>query len=532
MKKITENLRSSRFLPLMMSFLVIVSGLLTIFTFSKGINSYDLHDYIEGVFWAEATLKSGSLINPEYVYYYIVPLGSNVIMAPFVRLFGLSLLANELGMIVYFVIFLAVLYRLSASLYAELRYRLVFCTVSALFIYTYIGDNLLHHIISYGIGYVCFLGQLSCLIDIRKGRNVRRSAVLLVILSFWAASNGIVTAALSVLPVMLGLFLANYRSGTLLKKEDLRVCLPVIIPAIAGIVLYRVCDSKALSLNMYEARFLLNDAEGLVSSMTGRILQDYLKIFYFNPPAISAFSLNGIFYLIKLMFAAAVIILPVFLYAGNRKKGDRPFAGEDRYMTAAACFITILISFAQYVVFRRVTQRYLFNGILSVFLLLALLYADQLKRSGKMTGTMVLSLFVLMYTGKMLVFTFPESSRYEKVYLDTLAYLQDNGLTYGYTIGRNYQVMELYTNGEYKVYKLDFDDEADRYYISYDRIYTEELKRPEGIDRFYIIRNTPEDEDKPRYVLLENNYTEKTVIGVNNIYVFPIEDWDKVMIEK
>ena len=532
MNKTSSFLKVNTSVPFILGFLMVLNSLLCIFTFSKGINSYDLHDYIEGVFWAEATLKSKSLINPDYVYYYIVPFGSNIMMAPFVALFGTTMLANQLGMIVYLIVYLAVIFRLSGSLYSQMKHRLVFCCVTSLFIFTYIGDNLLHHMLSYGIGFVCFLGELSCLIDIRNGKNEKRSLILAGILALWAASNGVVTAALSTVPVMAGLIWTKYRSGTLLKKDSLKTVLMFTGLTALGIILYKICDMKAISLDMYEARFLMADAEQLITNLTHGLFLEYLRIFYFNPPAIPVFTLNGIFYLVKLLFASSVIILPVWLYVKGRKEGYDFSDHEDRCFIAAASFTMILISLAQYVVFRRVTQRYLFNGILCVFLLLAVLFTDRLEKTGKMTGVYVLFLFVLMYTGKMLVFTYPESRQNEAVYRETYKYLKEKNLTYGYTVGRNYQVINLYSEGEYKVYKVDFDEEADRYYISYDRIYLDELKKPEGIDRFYIIRNTPNDTEKSRFVLLENTYSEKTIIGNNNIYVYPIEDWEKVMIEK
>ena len=211
MKSFWEKLCNRVNLPLILFCPVILCGFLRIFIFSIGIFYYDIPDYFEGVFWAEATLRSGSVINPDYVYYYLVPFGSNLIMAPFVALFGVSYIANQLGMLVYYLIYLAVLFHFSGVLYKENQKRLIFCAVISLFIYTYIGDNLLHHLLCYGIGFVCFLGELSCLVAISQKKQIVRNLVFLAFFCLWSSSNGPVTAALSGFPVMAALLISGYR---------------------------------------------------------------------------------------------------------------------------------------------------------------------------------------------------------------------------------------------------------------------------------------------------------------------------------
>ena len=66
-KKLYYSLATNRILPLVLFLLTVVSGIFVVFSLSIGINHYDLYDYVEGVFWAEATLRSHSLINPDYV---------------------------------------------------------------------------------------------------------------------------------------------------------------------------------------------------------------------------------------------------------------------------------------------------------------------------------------------------------------------------------------------------------------------------------------------------------------------------------
>ena len=177
-----------------------------------------MYDYTEGVFWAEAALRSSSIVSLEYLYSYLVPFGSNLLMAPFVYLFGTTFLANELGMLIYYVIFMLMFYRLARSLFENLNDRLLFLGIANMFVFTYTADNMFHHLLCYGIGFACFAGQLSCLIDIENHRRLKRSWVLLMALCLWASLNGVASVGLSAVPVMLAFMLAAFKEGTLFKK--------------------------------------------------------------------------------------------------------------------------------------------------------------------------------------------------------------------------------------------------------------------------------------------------------------------------
>ena len=141
--------RLMKYISYTMFFLVVISSVFCVFTYTRGINPYDTWDFSEGVFWAEATIKAKSIINPEYSYYYFLPFGSNLIMIPFVLLYGTTLLANQLGMLPYLAILIFVLYKLSSILYKDSIHRILFITVSMMFAYTYAGDNTLHHLLNY-----------------------------------------------------------------------------------------------------------------------------------------------------------------------------------------------------------------------------------------------------------------------------------------------------------------------------------------------------------------------------------------------
>ena len=67
------------------------------YTFSPGGNS----DAVEGVVWADASLRSGRVLSPSFVYGYAIPAGANLFMLPYVAAFGIGMLSNVLGMLTF-----------------------------------------------------------------------------------------------------------------------------------------------------------------------------------------------------------------------------------------------------------------------------------------------------------------------------------------------------------------------------------------------------------------------------------------------
>lgn len=537
MQKLFKTIKETELLPYLMALLVVLSGILCIFTFSVGLSSFDLWDYIEGVFWADATLKSGSIINPDYVYYYVVPFGSNLIMAPFVRLFGISFLANQMGMLVYYLIYLITAFYLAASIYENRKDRLIFFSILSLFIFTYVGDNLLHHLLIYGIGFVCCLGELSCIIQISEGKRVRHNFVLFVLFALWASVNGIACCALSNLPVLLSYLYVRCREGKLIDKNTIQTILLSTVLTMIGLLIFRHYDAQAVSLHMYEKRFVLDDISNIVLNLTQGVLGEYFRLFYFNPEKTYLFSGKGLFMLVKLVFALAVIVVPVMIRRKQKQEEQIKEYDRSRSLLLCCAFLTVLISLLQYAMTLQSTFRFLISGILSLFLICALTCTDfQLKHDAR-TGLSLLCLLVLLLFSKNIIKTYPFGMEKKEEIDNIRDVLISEDLTYGYTLSRYYKAIDLSSNGKCHNSTVAYDNKTGRLVVRYDRIYQEERKRPANVERFYIIeREQPQTEKeiikKELYTKLQELCINRITVDNVTIYIFNISDWDKILIER
>ena len=501
---------------------VLISAILLVFSFSIGIYDYDVYDYIEGVFWAEATLRSASIINPDYLYYYIVPFGSNLIMAPFVLLLGSNLLANQLGMLVYFLIYLFVLYRLSCLLYKETWMRFVFCAMVSLFVFTYVGDNLLHHLLIYGIGFVCLLGELSCIIEIHRHHHVGRNLILLSVFCLWSAANGIASAALANVPILLAAVFCAYRSSSIRDRERLISFLAVIASTLLGLLVYKYLDQQAIAMDKYQKRFMFADTDAIVSNLFHDLWVDYLKIFYFDPQGVPVFSLQGIYMLIKLFFALLIPTIPVVLKRSSQNN-------EDRDLIIYASQLAFAVCLGQYVFMQTSILRYLMNGVLSLFVICSLSFTDHLHQGGNRLLLLGMCLLALLLSYKTLFYTLPYHQSNMQEYARISEVLDDHGLTYGYSLKRHYKVVELLSDSEIRDSVIGYEKNRIKFHVKKDRIYPEERHKPEDVDRFYIISEPGSDPAIDAF--LESHCIEKIDAGLATVYIFDIKEWDNMFNE-
>ena len=517
-------------LPYLIFILIIVDAITVIFSFSAGINYYDVYDYIEDVTWAEASIKANAIVNKEYIYYYLLPFGPNLIMYPFVKFFGFTFLANQMGMIVYLAIYIMVIWRLSTCLYDKLPEKLIFCSLASFFIFTYIGDNLFHHILIYGIGFVCFVGELACIIQINNNNKKPFNYFLLIIFSLWSASNGIAGTALSSFPILLSLLFVGYKDYMNKKEINISPFVVIMLPSIIGLSVFNYFNSTVLTLHQDENRMILDSAASLVKRINNTLLFDYLQIFYYHPDQESLFSAGGIWELVKLGFSLLVLIIPFFKKIKIEEGIHSNKQNKDSQIIYCACVIVMAVSLAQYLLVTSSVQRYLFNGILSLFMIDSLIIVNYYK-SGKSHCIPLLLLLVLsLFTFKTLFYTYPAGLTVKEKYEKVESILKENNMNYGYVLDRRWKIVELISKGKNRNTPIFYDKAKHKYYVRNDRAYLSERLKPEAIDHFYIISDQ-ESKDKWEIELLEKAI-KKTRYEEYMIYVFDIEAWDEMFFIK
>ena len=523
MQKIRSFVKDSSAIPFMLFLAVTAAGVAVILSFSLGMMNYDLWDYIEGVFWADATVKAGAVINPEYIYYYVLPFGSNIIMAPFVKIFGTSFLANQLGMIVFFVIYASLSFRLARSLYpGDTRSRLFFVSILSLFIFTYVGDNLLHHLLTYGIAFVCLIGEISCIIGIDRNDRSAGDWLLLIILCLWSALNGF-SVVLSTVPVIAAFSVISFRNGAFFRRQSIRLILVMTAISAAGLAVFLYYDKTALTQDMYQSRFVLDDVGNVVENTVIDLLTDYLICFNYTPSRDAVFSVLGVYYLIKIMFAAAVALVPVILLFSDKDEEQQNDPHVSLLMLSNLFVMAVCL--AEYILMESSVLRYLFNFILSLFMICAWAITKHIKEKNSYLTIFALFALVILMTAKTVLYTVPGGSSVQERFERVNDVIQEEGLSRGYVCNRAWKALDLISEGGCYNTTININCMSGQIYVENDRIYLYETEKPEEVDRFYIL---VDDERYDSYSDWITGWIRCRVVEDAYIYVFDIDSWDQI----
>lgn len=203
-------------------------------------------DTVETLFWAEAARESGGLFGTTFHYSYFIPFGGNLLIRPFLSLFGMDLAAHRAGMSLFVLILAFACYRLFRSFRwgrAEglLASALLFAVASASL---KMREIYFGHVIYYSLGTVfLFLG---CALapdfgdegDAARRAQTLRSALFALVLA-WAASCGKPLLLYVVIPVLgAWAFVRLGESKPLAPLRDGLRLLPGVVGAAVGLFVF------------------------------------------------------------------------------------------------------------------------------------------------------------------------------------------------------------------------------------------------------------------------------------------------------
>ena len=168
-------------------------------------------DNAETAMWAQATLESGKLLDPDFrVGGQLLPVGGNLFFLPFVKAFGVGITALRAGYPVLAVIFAALLvFALRACLpswnLAMIGGGLIMILTTAT---ESLRDIIWAHTVYYGLSVFCILMCIGSLGLCLRGKRIL-GGILFFISALFGSINGSVVMLYTVLPLAAALFLES-----------------------------------------------------------------------------------------------------------------------------------------------------------------------------------------------------------------------------------------------------------------------------------------------------------------------------------
>ena len=368
---------------------VLIIASIGVYCFSPALDS----DMVEGLFWSEAAISGNGILNSVFVYSYAIPFGANLMLIPFIRIFGMTQLANSFGMLCFYLIIVATGFILLKELGVSYSKAIIGTAVLVLVFRSQIGVNLLHHTLFYQIGLICYMGLSGCLLHCIKCESPikKRWYILLFVFALWNGSNGVATIMLSSFPVVVSLSIALLCEKIPIKNA-IKLISFVVVGVLVGYGIY------ILYLNGIQESSYLEKAGSYSFASTDswienlrempKIWLDYFMVL--NPDQKQIVSPEGFETLISIVLAIICAAVPFAFVRQLRKlKIEDCFIFIGSIIIWAVCII-------QYVFVRKGAEdRLIINGFFTNFILLSVAVCRYKTRTAKQRTTFLITAILL-----------------------------------------------------------------------------------------------------------------------------------------
>lgn len=253
-RKYKKNLKA--LLPLALSILFAATALgIVIYYIIGPAEGYFHSDCTDSLLWAEAALDSGSVFNPYFYYAGMLPFSAQVWLVPLIQLFGVTMTAHVIGMVIFALLFFASVIFFCRSM--QWSYSFSFFTAGSLMLMLSSSEKMREimweHVIYYSLGLlILFTGMGLMLRMCRSFENGNKKkgyayASVFFIFMLLGATNGLQCLAIYTLPML------------------------------AAIAAYAVFNSKEKIISAHNWYYLLSAFILVVSTALGLLLLSYWK---------------------------------------------------------------------------------------------------------------------------------------------------------------------------------------------------------------------------------------------------------------
>ncbi len=294
-------------------------------------------DCTDTILWAQASLDSKSIFNPDFGYAATLPFGGTMIMIPLVAIFGVGMTAHHIGMIIFTLLMFASFLLLCRSIEMSISSSLF--TVGALAFTLCASEKLreifYEHVIYYSICVVMISVLLSLLIRFEKacqGGNKKKVAVLAsmaVVFTVCSALDGIQVLALGIFPVLFALAADIFfgKEKILSKKNraaELGIAITVVAMAV-GVLIF-VMLPKGITVKYSDYYYSYSDMGEWIANLE-KLPIEWFRLFGINAESGMniIFSFDSIINIIKLAVSVIILLVPIvgFVFMRRLKKPQR-----------------------------------------------------------------------------------------------------------------------------------------------------------------------------------------------------------------
>ncbi len=313
-------------------------------------------DCSDSLYWANATVEAGEVFDDTFRYAGMLPFSVSAIFVPLIRLFGVGMTAQNIGMSLFALIFIASVIFLCRSLKAGWGWSSVaaFVTTAALAGSDKLREIMFGHNIYYTIGPVIMFFGLGLLLRTERSllgggfREPRRAvaasatAVLFALLCAGAATDGGQVIVIGSLPALAGMLAVRFFDG----KKSLAHSDNLIMPVSAAAFLLGSLLGSVL-LNRWKGGIECGYADaysgwsdvGTWADNARAFVKQYFTLIGVSPSG-NLFSSESVGPMIRIAGGVLLLAVPVALFCFYRRisDGTRAVLWSHSVVTAAVMF--------------------------------------------------------------------------------------------------------------------------------------------------------------------------------------------------
>ena len=422
---------------------------------SKGFYHGDCSDTI---MWAEAMIEGNTLMNPDFRYAALLPFGGNLIMAPFVAIFGYGMKAQIIGMVIFALLFsYAIVFFCKA---ANLNYTWSSITTAFVLLILCSSEKLREifwcHIIYYSLGvFFLLLGLGLVLTILKKEKFSMPHYVILFIWTTLCSINGSQSFTLYTIPVIGALIAERFfdKDTPFWSKKNSRHGLIVLnmgAAILAGLILAKVINHD-ITAGYQDAYSGFDNKDNWINNLL-KIIPSFLSLCGVIPSEKEVlFSFPGILILLRIIGVLIILIIPIVMLFMYKKFKERSY----KIMLLSHVILSTLLIIGW--VFGklnaanwRLAPLVVTSGILTIMFIRWLFHEKDLLRFSVLLSIPTL-IMMLLFTSEIQGVSKAKQSEANKKLVSVGNYLKSEGLEYGYATFWNSNSITLLMDSEVKI---------------------------------------------------------------------------------
>lgn len=423
-------------------------------------------DCTDTIMWAQAACDAGALTNKDFGYAGLMPLGGQLFMIPFVKLWGVGLPAQIAGMTLFYLCFCASIIILCRAMKFDRGWTGI--TFSAVIMLVSSSGKLREifweHIIYYSQSVLgIMIGAALVLLCLDSWKRDIKTFIYVTLLVLWTAictANGEQTAIMYLAPLTGAILLERYFdinkkliSGSNKKQYILAVI--ILAASLAGLLIGTLIkgDINVSYANAYSSFSKMSSW----SQNALDLFTEYFSLLGVNSDrGVIIFSGAGIVILLRILTSCVLIAVPLIMALMYKS-----FEQISYRIMIIVYHITALIILTGWIFGRLNSANWRLSPLVALSAILCVMFAKWLaKRYMRFSVFVFIPILAMIIIAGSSICTLDKSTEKNKEFNYVISVLESNDLEYGYATFWNANIMTLLSDSQVKVRNVILSEEG------------------------------------------------------------------------